>query len=348
MMQGGNRETINLPNSKRLIPLSEDWFPSCALNAIQQRARMLAIIRHFFSQRGVLEVETPLLCQAGATDPHLLAFTTSYRRPGETEGRELFLQTSPEFAMKRLLAAGTGSIYQVCKAFRNEESGRYHNPEFTLLEWYRVGFSLDDLIDEVDALIGEIFRNQHRLGTSIRLGYSELFQDSLGIDPLTASIREFVDAARKHGLAEAEPLCGDRRSMWLDLLFSHLIQPYLGQSQVHYIVDYPICLPSLAQKHTENPLLVKRVEVFLQGLELGNGFHELSDPVEQEERFNHDLAQRKSLALPLPPKDSRLLAALREGLPPCSGIAIGLDRLLMLLIGAECIEETLAFPIDRA
>jgi lysyl-tRNA synthetase class 2 len=309
---------------------------------------MLAVIRRFFEQRGVLEVETPLLCRAGATDPNLRAFTAQYRRPGAATGTDLYLQTSPEFAMKRLLAAGSGSIYQICKAFRNEESGRQHNPEFTLLEWYRVGFSLDALIDEIERLFAEVFRDGPALAASERHAYADIFRRRVGVDPLAATLPELAECARDHGLADAERLCGADRSAWLDLLFGLRVQPHLGCGRVCFVYDYPACLPSLARKRTDDDRVVERVEVFLDGLELGNGFHELADAAEQERRFEHDLAERERQGLSLPPKDGRLLAALRWGLPDCSGVAIGLDRLLMVLGGADDMERILAFPIGRA
>lgn len=324
------------------------WTPACAPEALKKRARMLAAIRRFFEARNVLEVETPLLCRTGVTDPNLHPFTTRFCLPGQTQGLELYLQTSPEFAMKRLLASGCGSIYQICKAFRNEESGRHHNPEFTLLEWYRVGFSLFDLIDEIDALFAEICRDDLPLNAAERFAYADIFERHVGVNPLTASIADFAACTRSRDFPEAESLCGEDRSTWLDLLFSYFVQPRLGQGRVSFVYDYPACLPSLARRHPDDPRVVERVEVFLHGLELGNGFHELADADEQDARFEHDLAERRRKGLPQPPKDERLLAALRAGLPDCSGIAIGLDRLAMLLSGTDSIAGVLAFPVERA
>jgi lysyl-tRNA synthetase class 2 len=325
-----------------------NWAPTCSPDALRKRARLLAAIRRFFEARNVLEVETPLLCHTGVTDPHLHPFVTRFCLPGENTGRDLYLQTSPEFAMKRLLASGSGSIYQICKAFRNEESGRRHNPEFTLLEWYRVGFSLPELMDEIDALFTVICGDDFPLEASERFAYAEIFERHVGVDPLTASIAGFAARARSLGLPEAEILCGEDRSTWLDLLFSYFVQPHLGRGRVSFVHDYPACLPSLARRRPGDPRVVERVEVFLSGLELGNGFHELTDAAEQEARFDHDLATRRLQGLPLPPKDERLLAALRTGLPDCSGVAVGLDRLLMLLSGMDSIGGVLAFPIERA
>jgi lysyl-tRNA synthetase class 2 len=322
--------------------------PSCPQEALRRRAKLLADIRRFFAERGVLEVETPLLCHAAATDPNLHAFAARYVPPGAAQGRELYLQTSPEFAMKRLLAAGSGSIYQICKAFRNEERGRHHNPEFTLLEWYRIGFGLADLMDEAEALLAGICRDATPLATAERCAYIGIFEHHLGLDPLRASPADFARCARQRGLREAEALCGEERAAWLDLLFGYFVQPHLGRGRAAFVYGYPACLPSLARRRLDDPRVVERVEVFLEGLELGNGFHELADALEQEARFDADLAERHAKGLTLPPKDPRLLAALRHGLPDCSGIAIGLDRLLMLLGGADSIDGVLAFPVERA
>lgn len=324
------------------------WRPACSLEALRRRAGLLATVRRFFAERGVLEVETPLLGATGVTDPNLHCFTTRFCRPGETPGRELYLQTSPEFAMKRLLAAGSGSIYQICKAFRNEESGRHHNPEFTLLEWYRVGFSLAELMDEIEALFNALAGASLSLAASERYAYREIVERHLGLDPLGAGIAEFAEVATARGLPEAEALCGDDRAMWLDLLFSYFVQPRLGQGRASFVYDYPAFLPSLARKSPSDPRVVERVEVFLAGMELGNGFHELADADEQNARFDADLARRRAQGLPLPRKDERLLAALEAGLPDCCGVAIGLDRLLMVLGKMGSIDEALAFPIDRA
>lgn len=326
----------------------DTWAPACSLTALRQRARLLAAIRKFFDSRGVLEVETPLLCHAGSTDPHLLSFTSEFRQPGASHGVELYLQTSPEFAMKRLLAAGAGSIYQICKAFRNEEAGRHHNPEFTLLEWYRVGFSLFDLIDDIDALLLAIGDAALSLAPSERLVYADIFERHVGVHPLTATLADFAAISRARDFPEAASLCGEDRNVWLDVLFGQYVQPHLGLGRISYVYDYPACLPSLARRSPQDARVVERVEVFLGGLELGNGFHELADAEEQAARFERDLAERRALGLPLPPRDDRLLAALAAGLPDCSGVAIGLDRLLMLLTRAGSLADVVAFPIYRA
>ena len=325
-----------------------DWQPTSDFTALLARAELLKQIRRFFAERGVLEVETPLLSQTAGTDPNLSPFVTPYRRPGQRDGSAHYLQTSPEFAMKRLLAWGSGSIYQICKAFRNEESGRQHNPEFTLLEWYRTGFGLNELIDEIETLLLTVFAEKRNLSPARRIAYRALFRELAGVDPIQAGTQEFSECAKRHHLDEAAAICGSDRNIWLDLLFSHLVQPNMDRNRIYFVYDYPACQPSLARNKPGEEYLVERVEVFLDGLELGNGFHELADPAEQENRFNADLAKRRKLGLEQPPKDYRLLDAMAHGLPDCSGMAIGLDRLLMLLTQADHIDRVLAFPISNS
>lgn len=310
---------------------------------------MLAAIRRFFDERGVLEVETPILSHAGATDPNLISFRTGLHRPGQPDrAAPLYLHTSPEFAMKRMLAAGIGSIYQICKAFRDEEDGRHHNPEFTLLEWYRVGFGLDDLIAETDALVRGLFESRRPLDSPEVFSYRGLFGDCLGIDPLDADFDSLDCCARSIGLPETAGLCGNDRTVWLDLLFAEGIQPRLGLGKLSFVMDFPAILPSLARNKPGSPELVERVEVYLEGIELANGFRELQDAAEQDRRFEQDLRERKERGLFMPNPDRRLIAALQAGLPDCSGIALGLDRLLMVLTGARSLADVLPFPIDRA
>jgi elongation factor P--(R)-beta-lysine ligase len=305
---------------------------------------MLRAIRAFFEARGVLEVETPLLCAHTVTDRHLRPFKTRFGPAGRESASPHYLQTSPEFAMKRLLAAGAGSIYQICKAFRNDELGRRHNPEFTILEWYRPGFDLYALMDEVEALFGALL--DARPTPAERIPYRAVFERHTGIDPIVANGDDFRASADALGHPEAASLCGTDRSTWLDYLFSHAVQPNLGTQRLSFVYDFPACLPSLARLKPGDPSVVERVEVFLQGMELANGFHELADPVEQERRFDADLAM--SGLSNRRRKDPRLLAALAAGLPDCSGIAVGLDRLLMLRTGADDIADVLAFSFANA
>lgn len=319
------------------------WQPSCSIELLQKRARMLNCIRAFFLERNVLEVETPLLSHACGTEPQLDFFTTIFEF---AKPEKLFLQTSPEFAMKRLLAAGSGSIYQICKAFRNNEVGRFHNPEFTILEWYRVGFDLNDLMDEVEGLFAEL--SEYKFESPKRIFYAEIFEHYTGLNALVFSFETYSAFAIQHEIQEVITFCGKNHAIWLDYLFSFFVQPHLGENGLCLIYGYPACQSALARLNQDNSLVADRFEVFLNGIELGNGFYELSDSIEQNRRFNNEIQLREREDLPKVVKDKRLLAALKSGIPDCSGIAIGLDRLLMILVEAETISDVLSFDIERA
>ncbi|WP_426992786.1 EF-P lysine aminoacylase EpmA [Methylomonas sp. CM2] len=326
--------------------MSNIWRPTCSLEQLRARAAMLADIRRFFADRQVLEVETPLLCGATGTDPQLHFFRSQFDFPPQS--RDLFLQTSPEFAMKRLLAAGSGCIYQICKAFRNGEAGRYHNPEFTILEWYRVGFDMKQLMAEVGELLLSLF-SAARPDLAIECSsYREVFVARTGLDPLVFDLSGYRAFAAAHGACEAGELCGDDHSLWLDFIFSLYVQPALIGDRVHLIHGYPAIQSSLARIDADDARLSQRFEVFVDGVELGNGFYELTDADEQERRFDREIAYRSSQELPVVNKDQRFLAALREGVPDCSGVALGLDRLLMLLTDCKAIDQVLAFPVAHA
>jgi lysyl-tRNA synthetase class 2 len=319
------------------------WQPSCSIEFLQKRARMLQRIRAFFLARNVLEVETPLLSHACGTEPQLAFFTTTF---DFVKSEKLFLQTSPEFAMKRLLAAGSGSIYQICKAFRNSEVGRFHNPEFTMLEWYRVGFDLNDLMDEVEALFADL--SQGQFSPPKRQSYAQVFAQHTGLNALKFSFDAYSAFAIQHEISEAITLCGQNHALWLDYVFSFCVQPYLGENGLCLVYGYPACQSALARLNAENLLIADRFEVFLNGVELGNGFYELSDYQEQNRRFDTEIQTRKNQNLADVVKDERLISALKTGLPDCSGIAIGLDRLLMILTETKTISEVLSFDIARA
>lgn len=325
-----------------------DCLSACSRATLVGRAKLYAIIRQFFEERSVLEVETPLLCQRTVTDPMLTAFVCRNDTAVNAAQPALYLQTSPEFAMKRLLASEVGSIFQICKAFRNGEVGRHHNPEFTMLEWYRVGYDLDTLQNEVEALLSRVAEAFNLRFAVERITYCEIFEKYLGLHPLDASIDAMRRRAEESGLLDAKTLCGDNRANWLDFLFSCLIQPKLPSDCLTMVSRYPGLLPSLARKSHDDARWVERVELFMGGMELGNGFHELTDPVEQEQRFLSDIEVRKREGLVVQDLDERLIEALRLGLPDCSGIAVGLDRLLMILTRATRIEDVLAFPFLRA
>jgi len=315
-----------------------NWQPTASHGTLQQRAQMYQTIRAFFAMREVLEVETPILSAGSVPEPTIAPLQTTYHH---TTDQQLFLQTSPELAMKRLLAAGSGPIYQIAKAFRDDEVGRYHNPEFTLLEWYRPDFEPDDLIQEISELLQQILA----CPPAKTITYCNSFQQYLYLNPLTAPLTDLQNHAQQCGFTKANEL---DRTTCLQFLFSRIIEPRLGQTQPIVVKDFPIEQAALARQHPTQPQLAARFEVFYQGIELANGFHELTDPQEQQQRFAADLATRQRLNLPTYPLDQRFLAALQAGLPDCSGVAMGLDRLLMLKLNADHIHQVLAFPIDNA
>jgi lysyl-tRNA synthetase class 2 len=317
---------------------------SCSIELLQQRARILQRIRVFFAERNVLEVETPLLSHASGTDPQLAFFTTNYETPPYSQ--PLFMQTSPEFAMKRLLAAGSGSIYQICKAFRNGEAGRFHNPEFTILEWYRVNFDLAELMSEVETLFDVLFDG--KLNAPQRVSYQTVFEQFTGLNALIFSFEDYSSFAKNANLSDAISICGENHALWLDFLFSFCVQPHLGKNELCLVYGYPACQSSLARLNAENSLITERVEVFINGIELGNGFHELTDAEEQNRRFDAEIETRKRENLPTAVKDKRLLTALENGLPDCSGIALGLDRILMVLANSQTISDVLSFEFCHA
>jgi lysyl-tRNA synthetase class 2 len=319
----------------------DDWRPTASLETLRLRAGILATIRAFFAERGVLEVETPLLAAAPVTDLHLSALRTRFRGPGSDRGRELYLQTSPEFAMKRLLAAGSGPIFELAKAFRDGEAGSSHNPEFTMLEWYRPGWNHHRLMGEVDELLQAV------LGTlpAERLTYREAFERHASLDPHRAELHELRSLVASLGIRDADGL---RRDDLLDLVLTQRIEGRLDRVRPTFIHDYPASQAALARVRDGQPPLAERFEVFCEGLELANGYHELVDPIEQRRRFEADLELRRAEGLPQVPIDERLIAALEHGLPSCSGVALGVDRLVMLAAGTRDIREVMAFPIERA
>jgi elongation factor P--(R)-beta-lysine ligase len=326
-----------------------DWRPSATLEVLKLRARLLARIRAFFSARGVLEVETPVLSGAATTDPALASCATRYTGPLFPHGQMLYLHTSPEFPMKRLLAAGSGSIYQICKVFRDGEAGRQHNPEFTLLEWYRVGFDHHRLMDETGELVMELLAPLMALQPPERLSYRDAFQRHAGLDPFAATPDDFRRAAGTHGIqVSPEMLTQSDPDAWRDLLLTHAVEPKLGQGRLIFIYDYPASQAALARILPGNPPVAARFELYLNGIELANGFHELADAGEQRQRFEAQLHIRETSGLPVVPVDEHLLAALAHGLPDCAGVALGFDRLVMLACGARTIDEVLAFPLERA
>ncbi|MDQ7017238.1 MAG: EF-P lysine aminoacylase EpmA [Gammaproteobacteria bacterium] len=317
-----------------------EWRPTASLSRLQQRAQMLTQIRAFFAQRQVLEVETPILSNAAGSDPHIECLQTAL-----ADGRRCYLNSSPEFAMKRLLAADVGDIYQVSRVFRQGEQGRYHNPEFTLLEWYRLDFDHFALMDEVEALLQQLLPE---FPPALKLSYQQAFERFLNLNPLTAAVAEL------HQVIEGLPVSAphfpedESRDSLLDWLMSQGVAPCFPLDRPTFIYHYPASQASLARLSIDDPSIAERFECYWGELELANGFHELLDAAEQQARFEAELQQRQVQGLAQPPLDYNLIAALQAGMPACAGVALGLDRLLMVLSGAEHIRDVLAFSIERA
>jgi lysyl-tRNA synthetase class 2 len=322
----------------------DEWRPSADPEVLRARATLLSGIREYFQRTGVLEVETPVCSASANTDPALESLTTGYVGPEHPGGTRLYLQTSPEFAMKRLLAAGSGPIFQICKAFRNSESGRLHNPEFTLLEWYRPGFDQHRLMQEVAELVNSLLPVPRPVES---LSYGDAFQRFLGVDPHGASAETLRECAMDYGLPGVAGLQLDRDG-WADLLLTHVLEPCLGRDHLSFLYDYPASQAALARIRQDETPVAERFELYLDGMELANGFHELADGGEQQRRFEADNVRRREQGKEPVPVDRHLLAALRSGLPDCSGVALGIDRLLMLITGAAHINQVLAFPVSRA
>jgi lysyl-tRNA synthetase class 2 len=316
------------------------WRPTASLDVLRHRAAMLAGVREFFTRRGVLEVETPILSAAAVTDPQIESLMTHVAGAGR-----FYLHTSPEYAMKRLLAAGSGDIYQICRVFRDGESGRWHNPEFTLIEWYRLGFDDGQLMSEVEALIGAVLAPHRMLPPAERLSYAAALQRHAGVDAHGASDRELTLAAERHGIdcrAELD------RDATLDLLMGLIVGPRLGVDRPCFICDYPASQGALARLKPGLPPVAARFEFYLDGIELANGFHELTDGSEQRARFEQEQSVRRARGLTTRPLDERLLAAMAAGLPDCAGVALGFDRLVALALGATRLAEAVAFTLDQA
>jgi lysyl-tRNA synthetase class 2 len=259
----------------------------------------------------------------------------------------MYLQTSPEYAMKRLLAAGIGDCYQVCHVFRDGERGRYHNPEFTMIEWYRLGFDGERLMDDVESLVAAMMTGLRRLEAAERVTYRDAVRTMAGIDPMTAAARDVAVALQRHAVPLPASVADDRGAL-LDLLVSAVVGPRLGIGRPLFLHDYPASQAALARLRPGDPPVAERFELYLDGLELANGFAELCDAKEQRSRFESDLDKRAAAGKPLPPVDERLLSALASGLPECAGVALGFDRVVMTALSLESIDEAMAFTSDRA
>lgn len=309
--------------------------PTCSREIWVKRQALMAQVRDFFVRRNVLEVETPVLSAYGGTDPQLDYF--------EIEDPKRFMMTSPEFHMKRLLAAKFGDIFQITKSFRKDEFGGHHNNEFSMVEWYRVGMPQDKLMDEVEDLVSEI------IGTKLnarRTRWIDAFKNYAGVNPFCEKLSDFAEACRVHEIPVPEKSETLTREDWWDYLMVFLVEPALASNGPEFILDYPPSQAALAQTYVDADgyTWARRFELFVNQVELCNGYTELTDAVEQRRRFNADLDIRRAMNKPLPPLDERFLAALESGMPACSGVALGLDRLFMLALGKEEIADVILFP----
>jgi lysyl-tRNA synthetase class 2 len=317
-----------------------DWRPTASIATLRRRAQALATTRDFFRARHVLEVETPLMINAPVSDVNI--GSVRVQMPGRDQ--TLYLHTSPEYAMKRLLAAGSGDIFQICHVFRAAERGRQHNPEFTMVEWYRLGFSLEDLMREVAALACEL------LGRNLPvefLSYRDALGRHAGFDPFAVDDNTLRSATQSLGLDPAAASATGRDEL-LDLIMGAQVGPALGAGTLTFVHRYPATQAALARLDTDDSRLALRFELYHQGVELANGYHELTNLAEQRMRFNSDQQGRKARGLPSAALDQHLLAALEAGLPDCAGVALGFDRVMMLAVAASHIDEVLAFPLERA
>jgi len=314
------------------------------IEALRRRANLNAMIRRFFAERDVLEVETPIMSAAGNTEPNIEGFQTRFSGHVDAGSPLRWLRTSPEYPLKRLLAAGVGDCYELGRVFRNGEAGGRHNPEFTMLEWYRVGWDHHRLIQETIALVQEALLMEGRAPATVRIvSYRVLFIDAVGLDPFSASEQQLRDGLGEVGIQPD----GLGRDDWLDLLMSHRIQSQFAADAITVIHDWPASQAALARIRPGQPPLAERFELYLGSVELANGYHELNDAAEQQQRFQRDLAIRAGRGAEQPPVDGLFLAAL-DALPDCAGVAVGVDRLLMALTGTGWIADVLAFEFSKA
>ncbi|MBM4092763.1 MAG: EF-P lysine aminoacylase GenX [Planctomycetes bacterium] len=325
---------------------AQGFAPTASWENLRARARLLARIRRFFDARGFLEVETPLLSHDTVVDHHLepLAVRLIHDPSDVGDGPWLWLQTSPEFGMKRLLAAGATAIYQITRAFRGGERGPLHNPEFTMVEWYRTG---DDMRSGM-RLLDELAQETLCRGSAEQVSYSEAFRRRLGIDPHRCSTADLARSAREHGFDGSASWDPDDRDAWLDWLLATCIEPTLGAERPTIVFDYPASQAALACVRAEPQPVAERFELYVNGVELANGYHELTDASVLRRRTVLANQARLADGRARLPEDSRLLAAMQYGLPPCTGVALGFDRLVMVAVGARRLDDVMAFPIEHA
>jgi lysyl-tRNA synthetase class 2 len=319
---------------------ARDWQPSATLGTLRLRAQLLQAVRAYFAARGALEVETPILVRWAVTDLHLESLAVH----GGNGARIGYLHTSPEYAMKRLLCAGAPDIYQVAHVFREGERGRRHNPEFTMIEWYRLGIDHHALMDDVELLLRSLLQPHRQYAAAQRVTYADAFARALALDPLACSIRDLQVALQARDVHVPGAVLEERDAL-LDLAMATAVAGEFPADRVTFVYDFPAAQAALAQ--VRGPV-ASRFEAFWGGLELANGFHELDDADEQARRFEADRAERRRRHQPDRETDARFISALTAGLPPCAGVALGFDRVVMIAAGVASIDEVLAFPVERA
>lgn len=311
------------------------WQPIAALDIIKKRAALLWQIRDFMDRHDILEVDTPILSHSAVTDPYILSLQTRHATEQETP---LYMHTSPEYCMKRLLAAESGSIYQIAHVFRDEESGKRHQTEFSMLEWYRVGFDYKQLMDDVAELLTEV-----GLSKPAKMTYADAFLEIVNINPHTCELSMLQETSGQHGWGSASE---DRHAL-LDYIFSEVVMKDINNRQALFIYDYPECMAALATIKDSEPRVAERFELFINGMEIANGFNELCDANEQKQRFEKELNYRKQKGLTAVPIDQNFISALEAGLPKSAGVALGIDRLLMALCGKNDIKDVMTFNLNN-
>jgi lysyl-tRNA synthetase class 2 len=318
---------------------NEDWRPTATWETLRARSELLQRVRRYFASRGFVEVETPILSRDSVVDLYIDPFGLT--EPGS--GDPKWLQTSPEFHMKRLLAAGAEAMYQISRVFRREESGPFHNPEFTMVEWYVPGHGLDEGIRLLADLAKELFRSD---AVDV-LRYRDAFEAATGLDAWDDPLESFAGYAKRNGVLAPETL-GEDRDGWLNLLFAEVVQPKLGSERPVVISHYPPSQAALAETFEDPYPAAGRFELFYRGVELANGYRELLDANELRRRNAANNRTRAARDAEVLPENSRLLDAMDAGLPASAGVALGFDRVVMLALGKASIEEVIAFPWYRA
>lgn len=322
--------------------MQDNWQPIAGASILRARAELFAQIRHYFEVHDVLEVETPMLSVSAVTDPNIHSLQLS---PDNSTAR--YLHTSPEFPMKRLLCSGLGNIYQIARVFRAGEKGRFHNPEFTMLEWYRLGYDHHELMRELDELVHTVWPENKTLPRSEFISYGAAIERYSGVPLEELDCLKIEHIIRQNGHTPPDEMPDDIDT-WLDLLMTHVIAPQFPKNRFTVLFDYPASQAALARIRYDEPPVAERFEMYFGELEVANGFHELTDPIEQQQRFRSEQAKRQKLGLPQVPYDKNLIDALAHGMPDCAGVAVGLDRLLMILCDINSISEVLGFDYDNA